>query len=315
MMEHFFTPYTSLSRLPGERVAVLAPHPDDEVFGCGATLAAMAAAGAEIRVVVVSGGGTFGEGAALTRRRREESEAAAAVLGYPAPQFWGLADGELAYSAAMMPRISAWLALYQPEVVLAPSPDEMHRDHRAVAEAALAVCARRGGPALAFYEVGQPLTPNRLVDITPHLASKRAAMSCFTSQLAMQDYDRHIEGLNAFRTYTLAKGVLAAEAFHWLSPQEIAPFIAARQPMRLSRVLHEAERTVLEAEQIAEQQRAAQKALYAENESQQAALSELRQRLAACENAHRALLDSRSVRLTRGMRWLARRFRRCRGLQ
>ena len=54
-LEHFFTPYEAVSSLPGDTVAVLAPHADDEVFGCGGALSLLARRGARIEVVVVSG--------------------------------------------------------------------------------------------------------------------------------------------------------------------------------------------------------------------------------------------------------------------
>ena len=38
------------------RILVLAPHMDDEVFGCGGTLALAAAAGSEVRVVFITDG-------------------------------------------------------------------------------------------------------------------------------------------------------------------------------------------------------------------------------------------------------------------
>ena len=62
--------------------------------------------------------------------------------------------------------------------------------------------------------------PNVLVDITPVLECKHKAMACFVSQLAMQAYDRHVNALNVFRTYTLPASVLAAEGFRVCTPQE-----------------------------------------------------------------------------------------------
>ncbi|MCX7176987.1 MAG: PIG-L family deacetylase, partial [Proteobacteria bacterium] len=74
------------------RVLVFAPHPDDEVFGCGGTLCLLAAAGADISVVIVSDGALGGNAADLVGRRESESLAAAEVLGYPPPTFWRLPD-------------------------------------------------------------------------------------------------------------------------------------------------------------------------------------------------------------------------------
>jgi hypothetical protein len=67
-----------------------------------------------------------------------------------------------------------------------------------------------------MYEVGVPLHPNRLHDITDLADRKHQAMRCFVSQLQQQAYDRHVRALNVFRTYTLAKDVLEAEAYRML---------------------------------------------------------------------------------------------------
>lgn len=294
--ESFFTPYAATDQLPGQHIAVLAPHPDDEVFGCGGTLCAMAAAGAEISVAVISGGGTFGEHGYqnLESQRREESLEAARLLGYSAPQFWGLRDGALNDEASLMPRIAAWIELRKPDVVLVPSVWEMHRDHRAVAEAALRVCVRQNGPALAFYEIGQPLLPNRLIDITAYQDKKQAAMRCFRSQLAMQAYDRHIAGLNTFRTYTLSKSVLAAEAFHWVEKSHLSHFQGSWQPDLLSHSLREAQQRLQDAE--------ARHELIEEN--LRASHEDLVQRLKASESTLQGVLNSKSWQVTRPLRKL-----------
>ena len=38
-------------------------------------------------------------------------------------------------------------------------------------------------------------------------------MGCFTSQLAIQNYARHMQALNVYRTYTLPAEVRAAEGY------------------------------------------------------------------------------------------------------
>ncbi|WP_087717803.1 PIG-L deacetylase family protein [Salinicola salarius] len=301
-LERFFTPYQADTRLPGDVVAVLAPHPDDEVFGCGGTLHALAAAGAELHIAVISDGAGLGQDAALARQRRAESCEAARCLGYPPPEFWELPDARLYEHPALQPRIDAWLAEVQPTLLLAPSIWEMHRDHRAVAEAALSSEQRPAHCRVALYEVGQPLQPNRLVDITAQREAKQRAMRCFASQLAVQAYDRHISGLNAFRTYTLPIDILAAEAFCLLEPEEVAPFLASRQPQAITRVVHEAER----AEQATAHR---QEALEAELRELRGDNTRLAERCRDLEAMQRAIQQSRSWQLTRPLRWLAERWR------
>ena len=63
--EQDLIPYTA-GRLEGSPVLVLAPHPDDEVFGCGGALVQAAKNGIPVRVVVLTDGEAQGE--AETRR-------------------------------------------------------------------------------------------------------------------------------------------------------------------------------------------------------------------------------------------------------
>ncbi|MBB4287818.1 PIG-L family deacetylase [Roseospira goensis] len=239
-MEHFFVP-TRATVPTAARVLVLAPHPDDEVFGCGGTVARMAAAGSTIEVVVLSRPADD----TMAETRRAESARAAAILGYPAPEGWTYQDGTLVGAIDLADRLADVLRARRPDLVFAPSPWEMHRDHRAVCEAVVTAfrdAEYRG--RLAFYEVGQPLQPDTLVDITPVLEAKRAAMQVFESQLAVQDYARHIEALNAYRSYTLPRETRAAEAFLVLAGHEVPGALSRCPPDRVSAAVWSAERAV-----------------------------------------------------------------------
>src|SRR5436309_3449421 len=66
---------------------VIAPHPDDETLGCGATIARKTAAGTSVHVVVVADGSRghatddLADHSGLAARREAECRAALARLG------------------------------------------------------------------------------------------------------------------------------------------------------------------------------------------------------------------------------------------
>ncbi|MBU6994210.1 GNAT family N-acetyltransferase [Ferrovum myxofaciens] len=272
-MEHFWVPYQALSSLPGHAVAVLAPHADDEVLGCGGALASFVAQGRPIHVVVVCAQSDE----ATTLTRQAESRAAARVIGYSAPVFWEFSDGQLPHAPQLSDKIRDWLVETHADLVLVTSCWEMHRDHRALAEATIAaVVALNGRVQIAFYEVGLPLPPNTLLDITPWKEIKDRAMSCFQSQLARQPYDRHIRALNCYRTYSLPPAVQAAEAYLVLTAQELLERGLNRDPQILSQALHQA------AQEQARQPQA----------------------LVDCQDCLAAMLNSTSWRLTAPLRWV-----------
>lgn len=200
--------------LRGERLLVLAPHPDDEVIGCGGLVALHLVEGRQVRIVVATDGA---EGGAADVRE-EESRRAIGVLGSADLHFLHFPDRSLGDEAAG--RIREQLRDFRPDLVLIPSPIEIHPDHLALSRifceliqrdetlfADLAICR------VAFYEIGQPLRPNAIVDITSVADVKYAAIAEHTSQLAMRDYVAYTRGLNAYRAMTLPPETKFAEAY------------------------------------------------------------------------------------------------------
>ena len=198
---------------------MLAPHPDDEVFGCGGAIRSHVIGGVPVRVVILTDGAQYAD----VLQRQAESRAAAQIMGYGEPQFWGLPDRGLYCSDTLVERIVNEITVHGADLVYAPSPWEVHPDHRQTSTLAVEAVRRAPGPVrLAFYEVGAPLRPNVLLDLTPTLDFKRQAMQCFASQLEHQDYTRHMLALNHFRSYTLPKEVLCAEAYLVLNQAELS---------------------------------------------------------------------------------------------
>ncbi len=274
-MESFFVPYTATGVLEARRVAVLAPHADDEIFGCGGALASFVAHGIPVHVAVVSDEDSATAGEAL-RVRHAESDAAARVMGYAPPDYWGLRDRWIHEAPDLTARIARWVAELGADLLLAPSCWEMHPDHRAVAEAAIrAVVASGGQTRLAMYEVGVPLFPNTLLDITPYLALKARAMACFTSQLARQRYDVHIGSLNQYRTYTLPETVKAAEAYLMLTADELGALGLDQWPAQATMALRRAEQSLAQCQNGPLQE--SLKTLTAQRDQLQEQLDEMRQ--------------------------------------
>lgn len=233
-MEQWFTPIQP-SLLPAARsVLVLAPHPDDEVFGCAGAMALYAQRAAAIRVHILTDGAGYAPAAdreVIGAVRRAESLSALGKLASGAAircEFGPYQDRALQQDAGLVDHIYALLQAESPQLVFAPSPWEIHPDHQACARAALVALQRwqrvmgeEHACSLMFYEIGSPLRANFLLDITAVWPQKKQAMGCFHSQQQLQDYARHIEGLNAYRTYTLPPHVHYAEAYHCLDTNDL----------------------------------------------------------------------------------------------
>ena len=83
-MENRLIPYVATTTFGLGRIIVFAPHPDDEVFGCGGAILRQVAEGGAVQVVVLTDG-DYQPNCADTQMygqtRREESRNAAQALG------------------------------------------------------------------------------------------------------------------------------------------------------------------------------------------------------------------------------------------
>ncbi len=208
---------TPIAPPSGQRLAVLAPHADDETFGCGGTLAAAAARGCTVQVFVLTDGrhgytdaaladhSAAGRAAfeqALVTRRQQEAAQASAALGLLPPRFLHAHDGALAADAAVGAQLAAALREFAPQAVFVPHWGDPHPDHHAAALLLLHAAAAAGLPASLRcwgYEVWAPLVANAYVDISAQWPLKSAAMQHYRSQLDDVDYPRVVAGLNSYR--------------------------------------------------------------------------------------------------------------------
>jgi len=184
-----------------ERALAIGAHSDDVEFGCGATLAKWADAGAEVHLLVLTDGskGTWdpdADLAELVATRRREQEDAAAVLGLAGVDFLGIPDGELGSGLAERARVCEAIRRARPNIVLGHDPWKryrLHPDHRHAGWLVLdGVVAARD----AHYFPEQGLAPHRpdrlllfeaeevdhLEPVGRHVDTKVRALLCHRSQ-------------------------------------------------------------------------------------------------------------------------------------
>ncbi len=156
-------------------VLVVAPHPDDEVLGCGGLIASHARAGHRIRVVFLTDGTGSHPGHPslpqddLGRRRRAEALEALAVLGADPGRadFLDLPDGGLDRLSpeareAAIGNLSGILAAERPEEVFAPYRGGGSSEHTAALDLVSEAMGRAGGGRLLEYPIWAWWNPFRL---------------------------------------------------------------------------------------------------------------------------------------------------------
>lgn len=209
---------------------VLAPHPDDEVLGCGGTMARLAQAGCAVHVAIVTRADPPQFPPDLVATGRREAAAAHSLLGVrqthyldlPAAALDGVAEAELNR------RIGAIVESVAPEVLFIPFLGDVHGDHQRVFQAAMVAARPRSRNALRAvlaYETlsetnwyAAPITPgflpNCFLDIAATIEAKIEAFACFESQVRAFPDER---SLTAIRALAQVRGATvyreAAEAF------------------------------------------------------------------------------------------------------
>lgn len=193
-------PELDLAECPG--LILVAPHPDDETLGLGATAARLQEAGVEVLVVAVTdGGAAFGERSSeLERTRRFELRQATGILGLPEPIGLGLPDGRVAEFEEQLTVALVELLRSRPEGTWCAATwrGDGHPDHEAVGRAAAAAAEAVGSRLLEYpvwmwhwAEPGHDAVPwGRAASVPMSVSAverKKAAAQAFRSQFESDD--------------------------------------------------------------------------------------------------------------------------------
>lgn len=119
------------------RALVLAPHPDDEAFGCGGMIHRMTSSGALVDVAFLTRGELGNEEglscgrwqAELVRRRTAEAQAACKILGAASVVFLDGNDGRLRAQPHLVRDVLRLLQGKPYRTVFCPWGGESHPDH------------------------------------------------------------------------------------------------------------------------------------------------------------------------------------------
>jgi len=159
----------------------LGAHPDDVEIAAGGTLLTLAERhpGMEVRYVLLTG----------APERRQEARAAARAFTPGASlraELRDLPDGRLPAVYGQVKEVLEGVARsFQPDVILAPSPDDAHQDHRTIGE--LVPTAFRD-QVILHYEIpkwdGDMRRPNAYVPLTDEIARRKNELldKCYPSQ-------------------------------------------------------------------------------------------------------------------------------------
>ena len=221
-------------------ILVVAAHPDDELLGCGGTVARHISEGSIVNTLILAEGSTSRESDEDTvasdksvKRLRVAATNASLVLNSEEPILLGLPDNKLDSLPLLeiVKKVEEIVKKTSAEVIYTHSRADLNIDHRIAHDAtitatrpAVNTCTQS---VLAFEtlsstewgskpQVGQ-FTPTRYVDISGFLEIKIEALRSYDTELRQFPHPRSIEAVRALaKLRGSTSGFHAAEAFEVL---------------------------------------------------------------------------------------------------
>ena len=181
---------------PAADVLAIAAHRDDVEQTCGGTLLRMAARGLRTAILDLTQGEAGTRGTAA--ERAAEASEAAKILGVGWREALDLPDGAVANTIENRVKVTNVIRTVKPRVVILPYWQARHPDHAITASLGYEACFVAG---LAKVETADPphrpfkivyaslyadVRPSFVVDITPFIEQRHAALMAYKSQYANQ---------------------------------------------------------------------------------------------------------------------------------
>lgn len=219
------------------KVLVIAAHPDDEVLGCGATIAQHRHAGDQVRVLILGEGATSrysrrgsSRGAAEVKTLRRQANESAKILQINKLELVGLPDNRFDHVDLLdiVKPVEQTIKRYQPQVIYTHFWDDLNIDHRLTAQAVLTATRPVGASSIQriysfeilsstewTFSAGAAFVPNYYVPLgATDLEQKLSAMKCYSNELCEWPHPRSLEGIRTLARQRGSQiGKPLAEAF------------------------------------------------------------------------------------------------------
>ena len=211
-----------------KKIVVIAPHPDDEVIGLGATISRFAAMNIEVSILTVSGHLPPLYDQKSFSITKIEAEKAFKIMNI---SNWEFLEIPATYVhqvpvAELNGKINNFLKKHNPDWVFIPFPDR-HIDHRTIFEASVVSCRpiNKNFPRVVLaYEtlsethwnvpgIEPAFIPDLFIDTTKYMKQKEEALNCYNSQICKNPH-RSVEACKALAKFRGSQnGCDYAEAF------------------------------------------------------------------------------------------------------
>ena len=214
------------------KILVIAPHPDDEVLGCGGTIKKYVSKGDEVFLCIVTKAYTPDWSDDFIKNREKEIKESGDILGIKKVIKLDLPTVKLDTipQKQLNDLISECIDKIGPNIVFIPFHADINKDHKLVSEAAMVALRPKPGFSVKkvfYYEVlsetewSKPaqkiedvFMPNYYEDISDYLEDKIKAMECYKTEVKEYPHPRSLDGIKILaQKRGTESGLKAAEAF------------------------------------------------------------------------------------------------------
>ncbi len=218
-------------------VLVIAAHPDDEILGCGGTMARHAHDGNNVHVMILAEGAT----SRAQQRDREQwreklatlssaADKANKIVGASSLEMYDFPDNRMDSCDLLdvVKVVEQGIEKYQPEIIYTHHRGDVNVDHQIIQQAVTTAVRPMPGSivkTVLFFEVASStewqmpgaapvFQPNWYVDISETLNQKLAALEAYNTEMRSWPHARSIKALEHLAHWRGANiGCDAAEAF------------------------------------------------------------------------------------------------------
>lgn len=220
-----------------KKILIVAAHPDDEVLGCGGSIAKWSKFGHEVHILIMAEGITSREKKRERAAHQEElsylaqsSQKASKILGVQSLKLLEYPDNRMdsVNLLDIIKSIEEHIDKVMPEVVVTHHSGDLNIDHRIVHQAVLTACRPHPGnivTRILSFEIPSAtewqsptyrshFSPNWFEDISDVLELKIKALKAYHSEMREWPHSRSIKGVESLSRWRGASmGYEAAEAF------------------------------------------------------------------------------------------------------
>jgi len=218
-----------------KKVLVVAAHPDDEILGCGGTMARHSNEGDEVYVVFMADGvtsrdtenGLLGE----INKRKQSALNACRIVGAQQPIFLGFPDNKMDTYPMLeiTQKLESVINEIKPSIVYTHHNKDLNIDHQLTHQAVMTACRPQPKAYVhdiysfevvsstnwgSFSQGCDKFTPNYYVNIAKTIDKKLSALNEYGVEMRQFPHSRSMESISALSRYRgTSVGMHAAEVF------------------------------------------------------------------------------------------------------